>query len=51
MYIRASGKQALLVLQSAAALVSVPLLQEGIGVAPMIVEVFEVREILGKVAR
>ena len=43
-----SRKQALLVLQSTAALISVPLLQEAIGVALMIVEVCEVREILGK---
>lgn len=54
MYITASGKQALILLQSAAAVIPVPLLQEAIGVALKIIEVCEVREILfaqKKVAR
>ena len=45
-YITASGKQVLTLLQSAAAVIPVPLLQEAIGVAVKIIEVCEVREIL-----
>ena len=44
-YITASGKQALMLLQSAAGLIPVPLIQEAIGVALKIINVCEVREI------
>jgi hypothetical protein len=44
-YITASGKQALTLLQSAAALIPVPLIQEAIGVALKIIQVCEVRKI------
>ena len=42
----ASGKQALTLLQSAAAIIPVPMLQEAIGVAFKIIEACEVRGIL-----
>jgi hypothetical protein len=45
MYIAASGKQALMLLQSAAALIPVPLIKEAIGVALNIIQVCEVRKI------
>lgn len=45
-YITASGKQVLTLLQSAAAVIPVPMLREAIGVAVKIIEVCEVREIL-----
>jgi hypothetical protein len=44
-YIAASGKQALMLLQSAAALIPVPLIKEAIGVALNIIQVCEVRKI------
>jgi hypothetical protein len=44
-YITASGKQVLTLLQSAAAVIPVPMLQEAIGVAVKIIEVCEVRRI------
>ena len=44
-YITASGKQVLTLLQSAAAVIPVPMLKEAIGVAIKIIEVCEVREI------
>ena len=44
-YITATGKQALMLLQSAATLIPVPLIQEAIGVALKIIEVCEVRKI------
>ena len=44
-YITASGKQALMLLQSAAALIPVPLITEAIGVALKIIEVCEFRKI------
>jgi hypothetical protein len=43
-YITASGKQVLTLLQSAAAVIPVPMLKETIGVAVKIIEVCEVRE-------
>ena len=43
LYITASGKQVLTLLQSAAAIIPVPLLQDAIGVALKIIEVCEVR--------
>ena len=45
-YISASGKQVLTLLQSAAAIIPIPMLQEAINVAVKIIEVCEVREIL-----
>jgi hypothetical protein len=42
-YITAAGKEVLIVLQSAAKVISVPLLQDAIGVALKIIEVCEVR--------
>jgi hypothetical protein len=42
-YITASGKQLLTMLQSAAAVIPVPLLQDAIGVAITIIQVCEVR--------
>jgi hypothetical protein len=45
-YIMATGKQALALLQSAASVIPVPLLQEAIGVAMKIIEVCEVCGIL-----
>jgi hypothetical protein len=44
-YITASGIQALTLLQSAAALIPVPLIKEAIGVALKIIQVCEVRKI------
>ena len=44
-YITATGKQALTLLQSAAALIPVPMIQEAIGVALKIIELCEVRKI------
>ena len=44
-YITASGKQVLTLLQSAAAVIPVPMLKEAIGVAIKIIEVCQVREI------
>jgi hypothetical protein len=44
-YIAASGKQALMLLQSAAGLIPVPLIKEAIGVALKIIQVCEVRKI------
>ena len=41
-YITATGKEVLIVLQSAAKVIPVPLLQEAIGVALKIIEVCEV---------
>ena len=54
MYITATGKQALTLLQSAASLIPVPLIKEAIGIALNIIELCEVCTILlclGKVAR
>jgi hypothetical protein len=45
-YITATGKQALLLLQSAGALIPVPMIQDAIGVALKIIEICEVRKIL-----
>jgi hypothetical protein len=45
-YVTATGKQALMLLKSAATLIPVPLIQEAIGVALKIIEVCEVRKIL-----
>jgi hypothetical protein len=42
-YITATGKQALLLLQSAGALIPVPMIQDAIGVALKIIEICEVR--------
>jgi hypothetical protein len=47
-YITASGKEVLTLLQSAAALIPVPMLREAIGVAVKIIEVCGVRKILRK---
>ena len=44
-YIAATGKQALMLLQSAAALIPVPMMQEAIGVALKIIQMCEVRKI------
>jgi hypothetical protein len=44
-YVTATGKQALLLLQSAATLIPVPLIQEVIGVALKIIEICEVGKI------
>ena len=46
MYITATGEQALMLLQSAGALIPVALIQEAIGVALKIIELCEVRKIL-----
>ena len=45
-YITASGKQVLTLLQSAATVIPVPMLQEAIGAAVKIIELCEVRQIL-----
>jgi len=45
-YIKATGKQALTLLQTAASVIPVPLLRDAIGVAMKIIEVCEVRGIL-----
>jgi hypothetical protein len=50
-YITASGKQALALLQSAASVIPVPLLQDAIGVALKIIEVCEVRGIPAETVR
>jgi hypothetical protein len=42
-YLKATGKEILIVLQSAAKVIPVPLLQEAIGVALKIIQVCEVR--------
>lgn len=44
-YVMATGKQALALLQSAARIIPVPLLQEAIGIAMKIIQVCEVRGI------
>ena len=44
-YITATGKQALLLLQSAGALIPVPMIQDAIGVALKIIDICEVRKI------
>jgi hypothetical protein len=49
-YIVATGKQALALLQTAASVTPVPLVQDAIGVARRIIEVCEVRAILFTVA-
>jgi hypothetical protein len=50
-YITAAGKQALILLQSAATLIPVSLIQEAIGVAIKIIQICEVSKILAQVAR
>ena len=51
-YFMATGKQALALLQTAAGVIPVPLLQDAIGIAMKIIEVCEVRRILrGKALR
>jgi len=51
--LHATGKQALALLQTAASVIPVPLLQDVIGIAMKIIEVYEVRRILqdGKATR
>jgi hypothetical protein len=49
-YVTAIGKRALMLLQSAATLIPVPLIQEAIGVALKIIEVSEGPKILPKLA-